>query len=267
MASPIAHRSLMATGFVRCPPLMIGYHPIISGGHLKKPVAIKFTRVMDNTTYFKVTKSDPAIARLLVAETISWSSRPLSNTDILEQLIKLRDAAYYELASEPAEEGKEDLGLDDPRPQKRISWGRGSSKLPAMVTLQAPDIEGLGLTKVPLRVLLSKPGQPLWLELKHENLQYLIQAVSKQISEGNIKRRHPRDELDQSSRVDSGVTGLTFDYTRQCFKAKKKMEGKVVATKSFKPKEAHDVDETIDEAKAWLQVVDAEEDVSQSLMQ
>lgn len=216
---------------------------------MKHPVAIKFTKTVEGAVFFKACKSDSAIMRLLVAEQpANWTSRPLSKTDVLEQLIGMRDSAFHELAAEPAEdeEGKEDLGLDDPRPQQR----KNLAELPSTVVLQAPEIEGT--TSVPMRVLLSKPGQPLWLELKHENLRYLIEAVGRQISRGNIKRHHPRDEVDQTSRVDSGVKGLSFDYKRQCFKAQRKMEGKVVATKFFKPKEEHDVDETINEAKAWL---------------
>lgn len=55
----------------------IEYRPVVSGPHLSSPVQIKHAQTMNNMVFFKVTKSDPAVTRLLCGR-CHQSERPLS---------------------------------------------------------------------------------------------------------------------------------------------------------------------------------------------
>ena len=219
---------------------------MITGGHLKTPVPVKHFVTVQGTMYFKMCKSDAVMTRLFVSDATRLSGRPLSMTNIVEQLSGLRDMSYHDLAFPKDEtDGKEDLGLDAPsRPVPKAL-----TELPASVSVFAPDIDGV--SGLEMRVLMCKPGQPLWLELNQENIQYLVEVVDRQISMGDIKRAHPRLAVDDIDRVHSDIKGVSYSYKRNSVRVTGKVDGKV-ATKYFRVKSNESLEESMKDAAAWL---------------
>ena len=226
----------------------IDYRPVISGGHLKSPIVIKHTQEVDGIKFMKVCKSDTAMSRLLVNEDTE-AGRPLSMSDVLEQLVSRRNSAYNAILTQKlsgAEEGKEDLGLDCAKRRRQREHPEVS--MPKVATLEAPDIEDV--QGIPIKVILSKSGQALWVELSVEVLTYLRDAISMQISSGHVKRTHPGRDIPVEERVTSDVKGVSYSYKRQSVRVRVLADGQPVQ-KYFKVKDSNNVDDQLREAELW----------------
>ena len=236
--------------------LTIEYRPVISGGHLKFPIVLKNSQEVEGATYFRVVKSDNTIARLFLNDQEDRiHTRPLSKTDIVEQVSSLRNSAYYSLLEDEADmnEGKEDLGLDGPvdRVLRRNRPRKSMDELPKVVTLSAPDI--MDIAGVQMRVLMHKPGQALWVELTEANLNYFRLVIEQQIAKGDIKRHHARDTVDATARVVTGSKGVSFSYKRSSVRVKSSAADGKTTNKYFKVK--GDMDATVARASTWLDEV------------
>jgi hypothetical protein len=221
---------------------------VISAAHLKNPVLLP-TKEVESRTYFKVSKGDQQITRLLVQSKYQACDRPLSRTDVVERLVSLRNSAYHSLLMQPSDddEGKEDLGLDGP-PQPRKA---AEVDLPASLIVQVPDVEGV--LGIDMRIELCKTrSSGLWVELTTDNINFLIAVVNRQIASGEIKRQHARDRVDEDDRMDmsEASAGVSYSYKRSCVRARGVVEGKQ-ATKYFKFETPELVGEAIDRAEAW----------------
>ena len=251
MPPPIAQPPLLSSM-----ALTIEYRPVISGAHLKSPIVLKDSQEVEGATYFKVVKSDAMIARLFVKDQEDRiHTRPLSKTDIVEQVSSLRNSAYYSLLEDEDEmnEGKEDLGLDGPvdRVLRRNRPRKSMDELPKVVTLSAPDITDIA--GVQMRVLMHKPGQALWVELNEANLNYFRLVVEQQIEKGDIKRHHARDTVDASARVVTGSKGVTFSYKRRSVRVKSSNSDGKPMQRYFKVQD--NMDATVARASTWLDEV------------
>lgn len=228
--------------------IRIENRPVISAGHLKTPMLLS-TKVVDGFTYFRLSKSDQQITRLLVKEKFSPTDRPLSRSDVIERLVMLRNSAYHSLLMERPDdtEEKEDLGLDAPPKKPRKP---SEVDMPASIVAEVPDVEGV--EGVSMRMLLSNPKLPLWVELTVANLDFLIEVVNRQIASGVIKRVHPRDAVGEDERVQLGSehAGVSYSYKRSSIRARAQFDGRT-ATKYFKVQKPEDVDDAVKEAEAW----------------
>ena len=225
----------------------IEYRPTVTGCHLKNPVQLKYFETVDGAVFVKVCKSDSVMCRLLVEDGAQMAGRPLSMTDILEQLSTLRNKVYHELAFAPdkVEDDKEDLGLDAPTRRR----AKDLSELPKIIVVEAPCVDDVPGKE--MRLLLDKPGKPLWMELNEGNLKYLKDSVGCQINSGQIKRSHPRATIEEESRVECDVKGLCYSYKRKSVRATGQVDGKPV-TKYFKVKDTDTIESAMNEARAWL---------------
>ena len=223
-------------------PISIESRLVVCGGHLKQPIMMP-TQVVDDRSYFKLIKSDAQVARLLVPKLDAYD-RPLSRTDIVERLGSLRNSAYHALLLPPDEGQKEDLGLDGPPKPRKASEV-------VMPTSILADVEVEGMDGIQMRMLLSKPGSPLWVEHTAENINFLIDVVCRQIASGVIKRVHPRQAVDEMDRVNSDTKGVSYSYKRQCVRVKRHVGGKDV-TKYFKVETPAALDDALQDAEAWV---------------
>jgi hypothetical protein len=219
---------------------------VITAAHLKNPVLLP-TKQVEGRTFFKVSKADHQITRLLVQSKYQASERPLARTDVVERIVRIRNSALHSLLMQPPDddEGKEDLGLDGPRQPRKAA----EVDLPASLIVQVPDVEGV--PGIDMRIeLCTTRSSGLWVELTTDNINFLIEVVNRQIASGEIKNQHARDRVDEDDRMDmsEASAGVSYSYKRNCVRARTEVEGKQ-ATKYFKIEQ--DMSEAIDRAKAW----------------
>ena len=216
---------------------------VITVDHLKHPVLLP-TKQIDGRTFFKVTKADPQLARLLVQSKYKPKDRPLARTDVIDRIVRLRNAALHEILVQPpdVEEGKEDIGIDGPRKARKVA----EVVLPESLVGRIPDVEGV--RGIDMRIeLCTGRSWGLWAELTTENIEFLTKVVNRQIASGEIQHQHSRDRDDRMD-MTMASAGLTCAYTRNAIRAVQNVEGKQV-TKFFKI--GDDVSEAIGRATAW----------------
>jgi hypothetical protein len=217
---------------------------VVTGGHLKSPVVLAPGHVQNvgDITFINLKKSDQLVCRLLAGECVS-GTRQLTNTDIVEKLVDRRNKAYNMVAEQSETGGKEDLGLDEPATKKRRTTVEA---MPLTIDIDAPSCSMHVLHR--MKILLSKPGSSLWVELTAENVQYLRDFVAEQRSEANAPQKEALPKLDDG-RIRSDVKGVSFSYTHTSWRASAKQDGKVV-TKYLRINDA-DMDERLLEASHW----------------
>jgi hypothetical protein len=227
-------------------PISLELRHVITVDHLKQPVMLH-TKQIDCRTFFKVTKADPQLARLLVQKKYKPEHRPLARTDVIERIVRIRNAALHEFLVQPpdVEEGKEDIGIDGPRKARKVA----EVVLPESLIVRIPDVEGV--RGIDMRIeLCTGRSWGLWAELTVENIEFLTTVVNRQIASGEIHHHHPSRAGNVNDRMDMTMKSGTVTHarTRNAIRAVQNVEGKQV-TKFFKI--GHDVSEAIGRATAW----------------
>lgn len=183
--------------------------PVVTGDDLPKPVLVHEFVSDSGFTFFKVCKNSTTVQNLVGVHPNNKTNdrRPLSSTDIVEKLIECRDAQYAALSR--ASMSQAELGLDAPPLKKH----RRKITLPSFVVVNTPQFDGI--ESVSMRVLLSSPCRPLFIELIPANIVYLRSVVNMQIAAGDIKRMHPRHIIPPEERVKVpvGETGISAVYS------------------------------------------------------
>ena len=181
--------------------LSIEWAPVLSGDGLRSPLLLsKPSNIVDegDVKLIKVTKSDRRLETALLwnidsqrTNRTSERTRPLARTDIIEQLIELRNAKHAELLAQEQGPVQRNTGLNDDAPEasgQRIS--RRLKLLPRLAkaaSIEAPrvgEIDGIRM----LVLLSASPTAPLYIEVKAANIEYLRQVVAYQISAGSVHR-------------------------------------------------------------------------------
>ena len=183
---------------------------VVSGGHLPRPVVVRerLTQEIDDVRYLHCCKRSHVLLLLLGIPRDKASTRPLSSTDIFEQLIALRDAQYNALAYKAMEEPTECGASLTQSVPKRVKVP--SYELPEVVTVSAPavgDISGLSL-----KVVLTRPRTALHVELTSTALSYVASVCKHQIASGGVKRSHARKTSCMDEHFESPVKGVQFAY-------------------------------------------------------
>ena len=134
------------------------------------------------------------ITKLLTAsvceEFITNKKRPLTQTNIIEQIVKLRDDAFIELVQPRVRNGK------------RIRYGQkdAASKIAGLsdtMQVRLPEVHGVAARDA--TVLATRPGSELWIELTEDNIEYLSAVVAAQIENDEIIRKRVTRDADASS--------------------------------------------------------------------
>ena len=191
------------------PIVEIEYRPFIVTDNAKDGIAVK-TEKIDGCTFWKILKSDHAVARLITGQSDS-KKRPLKSTSVIEDIITLRNEKIEEMSKSPG--AQHDLGIDDDddaeRPTKMIR--KSLESLPKIVTIDTKQYGTIESRRLRVRAGLAK--DPLWLELVPDVISYLIDVCDIQI-------KNPMSQYNGS--VDkSKVKGVYFDKRRKSWRAQR----------------------------------------------
>ena len=215
----------------------------VSAPWLAQAVVLHELVEADGKFFAKVTKGCNKMARILSGSSIS-KERVLSNTDILETLVRLRNKRHAELckASLDKQAGREeDLGLDAAPPTKRCK--QIAPVLAPTMEIMAPELGGDGSIK--MSVITASGSSPLLVEMNGDNINYLHNACVVQMETKPLAEK----SLDCVARP----RGVVWVESRGAFRVNYK-EGGRPRQKYFKPESASDDDQqvAIERARGFL---------------
>ena len=173
---------------------------------LSRGVTLGFWERKEDSVFFRVSKADPRIIRVLTGHGVG-SERVLATTDIIEKLSMLRNKKREELidhAVAPRGGRMEDLGLGDediPVPPKRRR--AVAAGIPDAMTIAAPSLDGV-VKGLDMKVLVGVRNQALWVELISANVDYLRAYINGQITLGNIHKNAVKEKLDGDAYDEDG---------------------------------------------------------------
>lgn len=188
--------------------IVVETRPVVFDRDAKDPFLLRALREVAGRWFWQVAKADQVVTRLLLGST-PRGERPLSETDIIERLIRLRDDVVDKLANPPPEE---DLGIevDRPKPMKRKPVA--FADLPKIVTIDAPTIDDA--EGQPFQALTSTGGRSLWLELTPAAIDYLQIVCRAQVESKAIKKR-------RQSAAAPCEPGVSYEKRRDAYRARR----------------------------------------------
>jgi len=184
----------------------------INGGGMLRRVVIpaKDLKEQDGMTFMHVSSVSTYMLALCCAGS-QQVRRPLSKTNIIEQLIELRNVH----ATAP------------PVPERLNSFAPKATPRPCRANVIVDEIAGVGTIVSPtigdvqgieMKILGFNPGRgfnakcaPLYVELDPENIAYLRNACQWQIDHENIKRRKTEKKVVESVDVETDPDGVNAD--------------------------------------------------------
>ena len=216
---------------------------LISAPWLSQTVVLNELVEADGKFFAKVYKGCNKMARILSGSSIS-KERALSNTDILETLMRLLSQTHAELcqASLNQQDGRdEDLGLDAAPPTKRLK--QVAPVLPPTMEIVTPNVGDC--KSVNMTMITASGSNPLLVEVTEDNINYLHMACKEQLD----NKPMPEELADSTNRP----RGITWVESRAAFRVSYK-EGDKKRQKYFKPDSASDDDNraAIEKAREFL---------------
>ena len=172
----------------------------LSGTCMKHRVTLTTTVLVGETRYFHVSKSDESalLCQVLGITRLVGQERTLSKTDIVEQLIAVRNSKfeswYNSQIPKAAETAELFEGMDDePDSLRAVRKSRFVlATMPLEAVIQAPNVGGV--EGIDMKVLMGNEKKPLFLELSSHVIEYLRAVCLFQIKSCNIKRfRTPKN--------------------------------------------------------------------------
>ena len=145
----------------------------------KRAVCLSEVRTVDGHRFFKLAKSDHQVVRLLTGKSVG-DSRVLTQTNIIEQLVGLRNEKYTELMT--PKNAVDDLGVDTEGP--KLKRPRLDDNAPQTLVVQAPCIGNV--QGIELRVITAVGSAVVWVELLAETIDYLKSFVAEQLVVGGV---------------------------------------------------------------------------------
>lgn len=200
---------------------------------MKQPLDLSSWHVVLGKRFVKLSKMDPKISRLLLGEAPA-KKRALTDTSIVEDLIKLRNAAVDKevLANHAASTARaeEDLGVGTS--QKRPDAKRRKiieESLPPVLVIDVPGVGG-GDGRA-MSVLTASGQTAVSIELVAENIDFLhmvAEAQSSSKSEDAVEQKEAKE-----------VSGVWWYPQKKAWRVKFAAEGKQ-KYKFFKPSNPED---------------------------
>lgn len=174
--------------------------PKFFGENLGSPIVLDKYVVIDGRTFVHITKQDRKVERLLISASSADArkmGRPLSRCDVIETILQARADKYIELIDEwrSSSGPTVSLGLNDgdhmTEREKRTQNHRFKQEMPKAVQLDAPSVGDVDGVQINVK-LESHCKPPLIVELTQTSIDYLIKAVSWQLDNNSVRRKHPR---------------------------------------------------------------------------
>jgi hypothetical protein len=153
------------------------------------------TKNTSDVPFFALEKSDRKLARLLTMDQNTSRERPLSRTNVIEQVKALRDNAFWE-----------SLGKEGASRMTKADRAKALLTENTTVEITMPIIGDIPEYK--MKVVLAHPNNRVLVELSDANIEYFQNVVDKQLSDDNIKNRYGRG-FDNKGRT--GVSALYRD--------------------------------------------------------
>jgi len=181
----------------------------INGGGMLRRVVIpaKDLKEQEGMTFMHVSSVSTYMLALCCSGP-QHGRRPLSKTNIIEQLIELRNV---HTTAPPVNERLKSFTPKTKRPKNLLL-----DEIAAVETILSPtigDVQG-----IEMKILGFNPGRgfnakcaPLYVELDPENIAYLRNACQWQIDHENIKRRKTEKKVVESVDVDTDPDGVNAD--------------------------------------------------------
>ena len=169
---------------------------------------------VEGTTYFKFTKSDHRVIRLMTGKS-RVNVNPLTSSAFVDRLTEARNKALASLSKElQPEVVEEDLGLDKADPIDV------SHLLPKYITIDTPEVDGVSLR---VKVLCNMPHKSLWIELSPEVLDHMRKAIAAATN----------DEAEVDAKRSRAARGPYFDKDRNAYRVRH-TRGDVLKIKDFR---------------------------------
>ncbi len=197
-------------------PLSLSMVPMFKGGNLHVPVTLDKCFEIEGKTFVSLSKGDRKVERLLLAESDAprlKNQRALANTDIIEQLLQLREDMYITVCSSLLpEKPMIDLGMNgEAKQESAVAIKEKINKMkdisvPKYALISTPTIGHVASASMNV-ILECHAKAPLVMELTTANVDYLVKVVAFQILNGTIRNCHPRSNellITGLSRVLSG---------------------------------------------------------------
>ena len=181
--------------------------PVVTGRHLKTPVVLRDTREVGGVLFFRASKGDTGIVRLLAGHT--WTScRPLKKADIFDRITSARNRTVDDLIEPPA---ACDLGLDTsedkPKKRRRVEL----ANLPEVVLVRLPETDRVPAFE--FKVIAGSGRDPLWLECSANVFNYIADVVA-------IDTEQDTDRMPSPGKEWSNDRGLSYEKARGAFRAR-----------------------------------------------
>ena len=161
------------------PMFKVDTRAVVIETQTQETIMLRNQMIIDGQIYWRVAKGDPIVARILVGKSHT-KERQLTKSDIIDSLIKLRNAAIEAIVTPVDEQsGKEDLGLDDPasnRPTKR-----SKISLPPVVEITTPKVGPLDPMQIKALTMEAGMKTALWIEFTTPAVNWIIAAVRYQL--------------------------------------------------------------------------------------
>ena len=188
-------------------PIRIEDAKIVWLGKKRVCVTASDSKMVDNQLYVRLLKSESLTCNLMNVKRTKDMARPLSHTDILEQLVALRNKKYKEVTKLPVEET---LSIFDTAERKsKKNAAAALHELPEVLTIMAPTIDDID--GIEIKTTLEKPHvYAVYVECSTNVIEYLSKVCRYQIDAGAVKRQHPRTAADEKINVE--VRGVTPVY-------------------------------------------------------
>lgn len=191
----------------------------VTGGHLPKPVYVEGCVVKGGITFFPLIKAWPCIQKLVLGAHDA-TKKPLSNTNVFEEIKKKRDAAYNNLFDD-RQEVHQDLGLDDPEEAEAKAKKKIKKKKKTIAALmQVPDSFTIDMPQIgnapPLSfsLIAADVSTIVHVQLSLQVVLYLHQACWHQIRQLSRPKRTAASFSDRPAGIVfcSGISRYRVDF-------------------------------------------------------
>ena len=164
----------------------------VTGGDMQYRVTIpnKHLKLLGDDQYVHLSTVPSFSAALFgvyknhIAAAADARNRPMSKTDIIQQLIDLRNSNIDTMMAAIAG-GEPTESLFEAKSAKRFNLAQ-RLQMPSTIVIQAPTIGEIA--GVPMRCTAGTKRDPMFVELTSDNIKYLRAVCNYQIASGKIKR-------------------------------------------------------------------------------
>jgi hypothetical protein len=168
--------------------LQVSQELVAQFGHLKRPIVIRSSTIqyVGDQPYMHLTKRGSAV-RALLGITYAGKQGP-NTTNIIEQLMELRNTARKELIKQKLMQPKDDMGLDDVVQQaSKAKMKQAIADLPETINIVVPRIGQIDARTV--NVKMGQGNSPLYISCDASTIEYMYSVCKNQIDNKEVTKK------------------------------------------------------------------------------